>query len=145
MAKSNCVFCGKELSFFGSDTLSCAGIPQSTCKSCRKEYEALGDAERCRAALKLGLAERPDDLLRYAELVETAEEHRYRCLRCGGGMRFGEELTLDKTPMRDSIFSATFDVLPAYCDSCGKIEFFERSIVARDKHLAYLMKKDGMT
>ena len=145
MAKRICVFCGKEISAFGGDVLYCAGVPQDACKGCKKENEPLSDSEKCRNALKLGLADRPDALRQYAEIVEAAEEHRLRCLRCGGGMRFGEELTLDKTPMRDSIFSETFDVLPAYCDGCGKIELFERSVVVKDKHLAYLIKKDGMT
>lgn len=49
---------------------------------------------------------------------------------------------LDNSPMRDTIFKEPFEVLPAYCASCEKYEFYNPTVVRKIKFLAYLIWKD---
>ena len=77
-----------------------------------------------------------------AEVARTAEEHRPACLRCGGKLRFQEEQMLDNSPLRDGLLSSTFDVLPAFCEKCGKYEFFNPEVVKKDPYLAHLIQID---
>lgn len=44
--------------------------------------------------------------------------------------------------MRDGILTNTFDVLPAYCEACGKMEFYNPAIARKNKYIAYLISKD---
>ena len=75
-------------------------------------------------------------------LLTEAEEHRPACLRCGVKLKFGRVQQLDNTPIRDGMFTETFDVQPAYCEACGKIEFYHPDYVARNKFWAFLAEKD---
>ena len=140
--KSLCVCCGAKLTPFRYDVIWC-GIAQQVCKDCKKELDALDDAERCRRVLQSGRAQEPEKVRALLDVAEGAEEHRFACLRCGSPMRFGEVLTLDNSPLWDSVFSNMFAALPAYCDGCGKIEFFDRDRLSKDKYIAYLIKKDA--
>lgn len=143
MASENiCVFCGEKLGLFNSATIFCADIQQPCCKECAKELRDLSEVERCRRALRLGHAEYSQMLEERIELITTAEEHRPVCLRCGAKLTFGDVQTLDNSPMRDSIFQDTFDVLPAYCQSCGKMEFYHPHYVSQNKYISYLIDKD---
>lgn len=141
--KDVCVFCGKKLSAFRYDVLYCGTVAQMACKECKKELEPLSDSELCRCALNSGRADQPEKVREFMELVDGAEEARYSCLRCGGKLKFGEMLTLDNSPLRDSIFADTFNVVPANCAQCGRIEFFDYEILSKNKYIAYLMKKDA--
>ena len=58
-------------------------------------------------------------------------------------MIFQQEQELDNSPYRDTIFKDPFVVRPAYCEKCGKYEFFNPCIIGRDKYLAYLMAQDA--
>ena len=49
---------------------------------------------------------------------------------------------LDNSPMRDGLLSSTFDVLPAFCENCGKYEFFNPEVVKKDPYLAHLIQMD---
>ena len=144
-----CVFCGEKIGAFRSTSIICGGAYQTSCKDCAKEVNCLPEDEQCRRALKLGLASYPEMLEKYikyaeekAEVARTAEEHRPACLRCGGKLRFQEEQMLDNSPLRDGLLSSTFDVLPAFCESCGKYEFYNPSVLKKNKQLAFLLKKD---
>ena len=75
-------------------------------------------------------------------IAHKAEEHRPSCLRCGGKLRFQKEQMLDNSPMRDGLFSPTFDVLPAFCEKCGKYEFFNPEVIEKNPYLAHLIKTD---
>lgn len=140
---SVCVFCGKKLSAFRYDIVYCGAVAQVVCKDCKKEVDMLPEEERCRRALASGRADQPEKIREAMELAERAEQARMTCLRCGGKLRFGELQSLDNSPLRDSIFADTFEVLPAYCDQCGKIEFFDYEVLSKNKYTAYLMKKDA--
>ena len=61
---------------------------------------------------------------------------------CGGKLRFQKEQMLDNSPMRDGLFSPTFDVLPAFCEKCGKYEFFNPEVIEKNPYLAHLIKTD---
>ena len=144
-----CVFCGEKIGAFRSTSIICGGAYQTSCKDCAKEVNCLPEDEQCRRALKLGLASYPEMLEKYIQSVDEeqaiaskAEEHRPACLRCGGKLRFQEEQMLDNSPLRDGLLSSTFDVLPAFCESCGKYEFYNPSVLKKNKHLAFLLKKD---
>ena len=144
-----CVFCGEKVSEFRVMTTICGRAYLPCCKPCYKEVDPLSQEERCRRALRLGLVKDPQMLEDYlkeaeeaAEVARTAEEHRPACLRCGGKLRFQEEQMLDNSPLRDGLLSSTFDVLPAFCESCGKYEFYNPSVLKKNKHLAFLLKKD---
>lgn len=143
MANENvCVFCGQKPGTFRTTGVVCAGTYQTACKSCEKELRELDEAEKCRRALRLGLADFPHKLQERIEVITEAENHRPACLRCGSGLKFGLEEQLDNSPLRDSVFSTTFDVLPAYCESCGKYEFYNPVIARKNKYIAHLIHKD---
>lgn len=137
-----CVFCGRKLSMFRNTTIPCGPTWQPACRDCEREVKELSELEQCRRALVRGLAEEPEKLRARIELIEEAENHRPKCVQCGGKMTFMEPQALDNSPMRDSIFHEPFEVLPAYCLSCGKYEFYNPVIVKKNKHLAHLIWKD---
>lgn len=143
MANDNiCVFCGEKPGTFRSTTVACGGTVQTACKACEKELNGLDEAEVCRRALVRGIAAYPDRLRDRIELLSTAEEHRPKCLRCGSLLTFMKVQQLDNSPYKDSIFKEPFEVLPAYCESCGKYEFYNPMVVRRNKYLAHLIWKD---
>jgi hypothetical protein len=143
MANENyCVFCGEKVGVFRATEVVCGPTVQNACKSCEKELKGLSEVELCQRALVRGIAQYPERLKNRIELITHAEEHRPACLRCGGKMIFLAEQELDNSPYKDTIFKDPFPVRPAYCEKCGKYEFFNPSIIGRDKHLAYLMYQD---
>ena len=143
MEKENvCVFCGEKPGTFRSTTVQCGNTWQPACKSCEKELRELDDAERCRRALIRGLAELPEKLKERIDLINEAENYRPKCTQCGGKLVFTSVQALDNSPLRDSIFKDPFEVLPAYCEACGKYEFYNPEVVCKNKYLAYLIKKD---
>lgn len=137
-----CVFCGEKITAFRSTSIFCADTHQPCCKECATELRNLSEEERCRRALRLGHAQHPEKLAERIELITKAEEHRPACLRCGGKMKFEPVQYLDNSPMRDSVFSEGFEVLPAYCESCGKYEFYKPTISNTNRFIAYLRRKD---
>lgn len=137
-----CVFCGTQLGLFNDTTVQCGNTWQSSCKSCEKELKDLPELELCQRALVRGLAAEPERLRKRIELISEAENHRPKCLRCGGEMTFMRTQSLDNSPYRDSILKESFEVLPAYCASCGKYEFYHPGIVRKNKFLAHLIHKD---
>ena len=139
---SVCVFCGQKPGTFRSTVIQCGPTWQPACRACEKELNGLDEVELCRRALVRGLAESPDRLRERIELITEAENQRPKCLRCGATLSFMKVQELDNSPMRDSIFKEPFEVLPAYCGSCGKYEFYDPAIVRKNKYLAYLIWKD---
>lgn len=137
-----CVFCGQKLGTFRSTTVQCGITWQNSCRSCEKELKGLDEAELCRRALVRGIAEHPDRLRERIELITEAENYRPKCLRCGTAMTYMKEQLLDNSPLNDSLFHVPFEVLPAYCETCGKYEFFNPEIVRKNRYIAYLIQKD---
>ena len=137
-----CVFCGETLGAFRNVGFDCARVYQPCCRNCAKELKELSEDEQCRRALRFGFAQQPEKLQARIEVITTAEEHRPACLRCGAKMKFSPVQWLDNTPMRDGFLSEGFEVLPAYCESCGKYEFYNPHVVNKNKFLAYLIGKD---
>jgi hypothetical protein len=137
-----CVFCGQKPGIFRDTTVRCGNTWQFSCMACEKELTALSELDRCRRALVRGLAAEPEKLRERIEIITEAENHRPKCLRCGATLSFMKVQELDNSPMRDSIFKEPFEVLPAYCGSCGKYEFYDPAIVRKNKYLAYLIWKD---
>lgn len=142
MANELCVFCGQKPGTFRSTTIQCGNTLQSACKACEKELKDLDEIEVCRRALIRGIAENADRIRERIELITEAENHRPKCLRCGANLTFMDAQELDNSPMRDSVFMETFEVLPAYCESCGKYEFYNPVVVRKNKYLAHLIWKD---
>ena len=142
MANELCVFCGQKPGTFRGTTVICGSTVQVACKACEKELKDLDEIEVCRRALIRGIAENPDRIRERIELITEAESHRPKCLRCGSSLSFMDVQELDNSPMRDSVFMETFEVLPAYCESCGKYEFYNPVIVRKNKYLAHLIWKD---
>lgn len=137
-----CVFCGQKLGVFSSTTVPCGNTWQPACKDCEKELQDLDELELCQRALIRGMAQEPERLRSQIELLTEAENHRPTCLRCGGKLIFVEVQELDNTPNRDSLFSEPFVVLPAYCESCGRYEFYNPDVIRSNKYLAHLIWKD---
>ena len=142
MANELCIFCGQKPGTFRSTTLACGSTIQVACKACEKELKDLDEMEVCRRALIRGIAENPDRIRERIELLSEAENHRPKCLRCGSKLSYMKVQELDNSPMQDSIFKDSFKVLPAYCESCGKYEFYNPVIVRKNKYLAHLIWKD---
>ncbi len=150
MANENvCVFCGEKMGFFHAMTVTCAGYYLPCCKNCYKELKNLPEEEQCRRALRLGLVQNTQALEAYieqaakaVEVANHAEEHRPTCSQCGTKLQFGVVQHLDNSPMRDSLFSSTFAMVPAVCPSCGKYEFYDPEIAEKNEYLAYLIKTD---
>lgn len=143
MANNICVFCGQKPRFLQDTLISCADTQLNACKTCEKELQGLEELEICRRALIRGLTENPDRLQKRIELITEAENHRPKCLQCGEKLTFMKVQELDNSPMQDSLFKDPFEVLPAYCKSCGKFEFYKPSIVQKNKYLVYLINKDA--
>lgn len=142
MANEVCVFCGQKPGAFRSTTVACGNTIQVACKACEKELKGLEESEVCRRALIRGMAQHPERIHDRIELLAEAENHRPKCLRCGANLSFMAVQELDNSPMRDSIFKEPFEVLPAYCESCGKFEFYNPVIIREDKYLTHLIWKD---
>ena len=142
MANEVCVFCGQKLGAFRSASVQCAGTFYDACKDCEKELNNLDEVEICKRALDRGIVENSDRLKERIEVISEAENHRPKCLRCGASLSFMKVQALDNTPLKDSVYDGAFGVLPAYCESCGKYEFYNPEIVQKNKHLAYLISKD---
>ena len=143
MANKICIFCGEKLGFFQDTIVTCGNTPQTACKACEKELQELNELEICRRALIRGLAENPERIQARMELITEAENHRPKCLQCGEKLTFMNVQELDNSPLKDSVFKDPFEVLPAYCKSCGKFEFYNPSIVRKNKYLVYLINKDA--
>lgn len=137
-----CVFCGQKPGTFRGTTIQCGPTWQPACKTCEKELKDLEEVELCRRALVRGIAQEPDRLRERIALLTEAESHRPTCLHCGSKLVFMEEQELDNSPMRDSIFKDPFNVLPAFCESCGKFEFYNPVIIRKNKFLVHLIRKD---
>ena len=137
-----CVFCGEKLGMFNSASFACADVYQPCCKNCAKELKELSEEEQCRRALQRGCAQQPEKIEQRIELITTAEEHRPSCTQCGGKLIFEPVQYLDNSPMRDSVFSEGFEVLPAYCESCGKYTFYKPAVTNKNRLIAYLIHKD---
>ena len=139
-----CVFCGEKLSVFRASHIECAGTYQVCCKECAKELKGLSEEELCSRALQLGYAHQPEIIQSRIELITKAEELRPTCLRCGGKMKFEEVQCFDNTPLIDSVLLDGFEVVPVYCESCGKYEFYKYDVVKNNQYFLYLIDKDTM-
>ena len=137
-----CVFCGQKPGIFQDTSIPCAGTWQTACKACEKELKGMKESEICRRALIYGLAENADRIKNRITFLAEAEAHRPVCLRCGGVMYFMKEQELDNSPYCDSILKEPFSVIPAYCEACGKLEFYYPGIVRKNKYWACLIHKD---
>ena len=142
MANEVCVFCGQKPGAFRSTTAAFGGTIQVACKACEKELKGLDEAEICRKALIRGVAENPERIRARIELLTEAENYRPKCLRCGAKLSFMKVQALDNSPLKDTIFKESFEVLPAYCESCGKYEFYNPLIIRKNQYLAHLIRKD---
>ena len=142
MANEFCVFCGQKPGTFRGTTIACGNTIQVACKSCEKELKGLDEIEICRKALVRGVAEHPERIRDRIDLLTEAENHRPKCLRCGGKLSFMKVQELDNSPLRDSIFKDPFEVLPTCCENCGKYELYNPVIIRKNKYLAYLIYKD---
>ena len=145
MAKEVCVFCGKEAGYLRIDCVSCGPVSQWACKSCAKEVNALSEEERCRRALQLGIAVAADKIREYLELAGDAENIRPTCFRCDEKLVFRKPLVLCNVVGREGMLNENLNacpVVPAVCPKCGKLEFFDREHMGKDRKLAYLLKKD---
>ena len=142
MANNICVFCGQKPGMFQDTTIGCGNIYLNACKTCEKELKDLDELEIFRRSLIRGLVENPERIQARIELITEAEVQRPKCLRCGEGLTFLPVQRLDNSPMQDSVFKDPFEVLPAFCKSCGKYEFYNPRIFRKNKHLVYLQQKD---
>ena len=143
MAKEICVFCGNEVGSMRGEYISCGPMSQWACKSCVREVKPLSDTDRARIVHQRRFTSQLAAFEEYVAMVDGAEEARPACLRCGAKLKFGRAVTLDDTPYRDSLLaSGGFSVLPAYCQSCGKMEIYNPGYIGNNKLLSYLVKKD---
>ena len=140
-----CVLCGESLGMFRTSSLYLAGTRQCCCKTCAKEAETLSQEELCRRVLQSGHAAQPERLQARLEQFEQAQQLRPKCSACGTPMKFSEVVQLDCTPMMDSILCSTFDLLPAHCPACCKIDFYSPQLLEKDEQLAALYKLDTNT
>lgn len=140
--KKVCIFCGEKPGLFRASNIVCGGTLQLCCVSCENELKELTELEQCHRALRLGLAEDQEKIEARIDVLTNSETHRPMCMRCNTKLKFGREQRLDNTPLGDGIFSDTFDVVPAYCSTCGKIEFYSPDFIRRNQYLAHLVAAD---
>lgn len=134
-----CVFCGGEIGLLGSSGMPCAGTFQPCCRICGREVTGLPEEEQCRRALKLGLARDPEKLEERIQFIESARDARPSCLRCGGKLKYQTVKVMHDT---DSVWNVGFPLQPAFCENCGKYEFFEPDTVRADAKQAWLIRHD---
>ena len=140
--ESICVFCGEKPGMFRSENILVGNTSQLCCKTCAKEVAGLSEVELCQKALRLGHAQNPERLQARIELITQAEAARPKCLRCNTPMKFNSVVHLDASPLRDTLFSETFDLLPCLCPNCGRFEFFTPAVLGDNPTIAYLHRKD---
>lgn len=142
MAKEICAVCGESISGFKVVTLVVGKTSQTFCPGCAKEAQGMGEAELCRHVLSRSWAKNREKIQQRMDLVVAAEEARPKCLRCGTPIKFTGKVTLDASPMRDTLFSKTFDLIPAYCPNCFKMEFFAPEMIRQNELMALLYSQD---
>ena len=103
--------------------------------------QELDEAEWCRRALRLGLADYPEKLKAFIELADEAEARRPVCLQCGAKLKFGAVQWLDNSRFADTV-SRGFVVLPARCPGCGRLELYDPDFIHNDPQLSYLLRAD---
>ena len=140
MAKVICVFCGEEVSTMRGDYIPCGPVYQWACRNCIREVKPLGETDRARRVLQRRFTSKAAAFEEYIAMVDGAEEARPACLRCGEKLKFGEAQALHNNPLNE--WKSFFDVLPAYCTNCGKIELYRPEHIEKNKQLSYLVKKD---
>lgn len=137
-----CVFCGETPSGFRREVIRVGNTTQWCCKSCNKAAADLSDEELCREVLRLGFAQEPEKVEAHLEFIAEAKQARPKCLRCGTPLKFRKIVYLDRTPFSNSILSNTFDLLPAGCPNCHKIEFYSPDLMEQDEKFLYLYQQD---
>ena len=143
--KRICVFCGEKPGLFRSSNIVCGGTLQVCCIPCEEEMRTLSELEQCKRALRLRLADMPEKLEERIDILTNAEAHRHTCLRCGAKLTYGSVQHLDNSPLNDSLFSDMLDVVPVFCKTCGKIEFFDPDYLMQNKYIAHLIELDSRT
>ena len=133
-----CVFCGEKLGLFQFSDIRCADTLQQCCKTCLGEMAKVNEAERCRRALRLNYAISPEKLQAYVDMSEKAEARRPACTNCGTKLRFKDQQYLENGPGAGIWFA----VIPAYCETCGKCEFYLPEVVEKNEEMAFLVRSD---
>ena len=94
-----CSFCGKKLTLFDIDTLTCGDVSQPACADCAEKYVRVSQIERCRGLLNGEWAREPERVRTFLERAEKRKreleewrEKASRCPACGAKM----ELKLKK-------------------------------------------------
>ena len=137
-----CALCGETPSGFRREVIRVGNTTQWCCKSCSKAAADLSDEELCRKVLRLGFAQEPEKVEAHLEFIDEAKQVRPSCLRCGTPLKFRKIVYLDRTPFSDSILSNTFDLLPAVCPACHKIEFYSPDLTDQVEKFLYLYRQD---
>ena len=135
-----CVFCGKKLSFFASESLTCGSVSQPICPECYPEAAELSFEERAQRALDTGRAKQPETIRAYLEqrkemlreMTQKQEQKRQKqmtdkaCLRCGKPMLNLGKQTFQTmgNPHTLTAYTSLFELEILRCEDCGKVEFF---------------------
>lgn len=127
---------------FREESIIVGKTRQTCCSNCAKEVKDLSELELCRLSLQRGYAQNREKIEARVQLITQAEQARPKCLRCGGRMKFAERITLDSSPMRDTVFSSTYALLPCKCTACFRMEFYSPEVLKNDEMIAYLYSQD---
>lgn len=142
MAKDICAICGETPGLLKSVTIVIGKTTQVVCSDCAKEVQGMGEVALCRHALSRCYAKSRDKIQARLDFITAAEEARPKCMRCNTPLKFSAKVTLDASPMRDSIFSSTFDLIPAHCPSCFKMELFSPEMLQQSEWMLCLYTQD---
>ena len=131
-----CIFCGKEIKFWQTDSLTCGGVSQPVCGKCADKYMGLPHHQRARLALETGRARSPEKIQEYLDEREAKlaleakrrarQEETLTC--CGQRMTKVDEVSFLS---QMGLFQSYTDPLVMFrCELCGQMKFFGASFLA---------------
>ena len=129
-----CAFCGKKLTLFVIDTLTCGDVSQPACADCAEKYVRVSQIERCRGLLNGEWAREPERVRTFLERAEKRKreleewrEKASRCPACGAKMELKLKdfsIGADGHGGLSSLFLEQYDVDLYACPNCGKVELY---------------------
>lgn len=132
---NTCIFCGREITFWQADFLTCGGVSQPACGKCADKYMGLPCHQRARLALETGRARSPEKIQEYLDTREAkfAQEAKRRARQeeslmcCGQRMTRVEEVSFLS---RTNLFQTYTGLMVMFrCELCGQVKFFDASFL----------------
>lgn len=142
MAKEICAVCGESVGSFRAVAMTVGKTSQTFCSDCAKKAQNMGEVELCRHVLSRSYAKNREDIQARLDFLDAAEKARPKCAHCVIPLKFKKKVSLDADAIRSGLFANVFDLIPAYCPGCFRMELFAPEMLQQSKYLAELYNQD---